>query len=120
MTVPTRVALCLIGLSPWTRALSVPPRRAPPSRRPILRRPRPDTARGPRAGRPSFQRAPAEASWDDYDDLSWEGAPPAPPVQAEASGDMLFGVNPVLAALQQRRRRMQYAPACFENPVGSQ
>jgi hypothetical protein len=99
-------ALCLLWLSPYTRALSVPPRRPPPSPRGRRaaegnygRRP----ARGQPAGggggwRPSEQSS--SPSWDDEDYEDDEQLPETP------DGEFLFGVNPVLAALKQRRRRM--------------
>ena len=98
--------LCLLWLSPYTRALSVPPRRPPPSPRGRRaaegnygRRP----ARGQPAGggggwRPSEQSS--LPSWDDEDYEDDEQLPETP------DGEFLFGVNPVLAALKQRRRRM--------------
>ena len=62
-----RAAVCLFGLSSWTRALSVPPRRVSPSggRRPppAGRRPLRPNARGAPAAAGYFQRAPE--SWDD-------------------------------------------------------
>ena len=99
-------ALCLLWLSPYTRALSVPPRRPPPSPRGRRaaegnygRRP----ARGQPAGggggwRPSAQSS--SPSWDDEEYEDEEQLPEAP------DGEFLFGVNPVLAALKQRRRKM--------------
>ena len=99
-------ALCLLWLSPYTRALSVPPRRPPPSprgrraaegnyaRRPSRGQPA-GGAGGWRPGAPSVSR-----SWDEDEYYEDEQLPEVP------DGEFLFGVNPVLAALKQRRRRM--------------
>jgi len=101
-SLPSR-ALCLLWLSPWTRALSVPPRRPPPSPRGRRaaegnygRRPPRGQPAGGGGWRPTAQRGPP--SWDDeYDEDDEQEAP---------AGEFLFGVNPVLAALKQRRRKM--------------
>lgn len=99
-------ALCLLWLSPYTRALSVPPRRPPPSprgrraaesnyaRRPSRGQPA-GGGGGWRPGAPSVSR-----SWDEDEYDEDEQLPEVP------DGEFLFGVNPVLAALKQRRRRM--------------
>ena len=99
-------ALCLLWLSPYTRALSVPPRRPPPSprgrraaesnyaRRPSRGQPA-GGGGGWRPGAPSVSRSWDEDEYDEDEQL--------PEV---LDGEFLFGVNPVLAALKQRRRRM--------------
>ena len=99
-------ALCLLWLSPYTRALSVPPRRSPPSPRGRRaaegnygRRPSRGQPVGGGGWRPSAQSS--SPSWDDEDYEDDEQLQEAP-----EDGEFLFGVNPVLAALKQRRRKM--------------